>query len=535
MNKTPAHNHESNRLFVLGLGVTGRSVVQAALAKQTQVSVWDDNPAQRESLSASLKNANTKSTNTKSTNTKSTETKSTGAKNTGASTGTNANASTNANAITIADKSQWENLLPTTTHLVVSPGIPYEGVQAHPLIRLAKTKGVTPISDLELFFRGINNHAKTKNQTKKHKVIAITGTDGKSTTATLAEALLQAAGKHAAACGNLGTAIFDAKINSETIIVLEISSYQIPITPSLAPDAAVLVSLAPDHLDRHGSLENYLNAKRGIFTHASTAIIGLDDALSHAEYQRLASGNSDFTGKNIIAVSGLTPPKNHIHVGVQNNQLVDEEGTVCTFPQNGSFASPHSRLSLAAAWAAVRPFGVPRDCLEPTLHNFQGLPHRFATIAEKNGVRFINDSKATNIHATLAALTGATQINAAKVFWIAGGQAKQQDFSTLFNALPNAIEHGFFIGEARKELTSLAIKTRGKAFAQECTDGLEQAVHSATQAAQKLHQQTGEQTIVLFSPACASFDQFANFNQRGDKFTALVQALLQNREQGEAQ
>ena len=179
----------------------------------------------------------------------------------------------------------------------MSPGIPYEGVQAHPLIRLAKTKGVTPISDLELFFRGINNHAKTKNQTKKHKVIAITGTNGKSTTATLAEALLQAAGKHAAACGNLGTAIFDAKINSETIIVLEISSYQIPITPSLAPDAAVLVSLAPDHLDRHGSLENYLNAKRGIFTHASTAIIGLDDALSHAEYQRLASGNSDFTGK----------------------------------------------------------------------------------------------------------------------------------------------------------------------------------------------------------------------------------------------
>ena len=519
--------HEGDGLFVLGLGLTGQSVVQAALAEQIQVSVWDDSPTQRESLSENLKSTNTKSANTKGANTKDTDTKDTNTKDINTK---------DINKVTFADESQWEAILSATTRLVISPGIPYEGAQAHPLIHLARAQGVTPISDLELFFHGINPNATNK---PNHKVIAITGTDGKSTTATLTEALLQAAGKQAVACGNLSPAIFAAEITPESTLVLEMSSYQIPITPSLTPDAAVLVSLAPDHLDRHGSLENYLEAKRGIFAQASIAIIGVDDPLSRAEYQRLVADNSAFTGKEVIAVSGILPPQTtdqwqeqgqgqiQIKVGVQGNSLIDEQGTVCAFPNTTSFASPHNRLNVAAAWTAVRELGVARDCVALALHNFQGLPHRFATVAEVEGIRFINDSKATNIHATIAALQGATSNKAVKVFWIAGGQGKQQDFTTLFAALPDSVERGFFIGEARQELTTHATKTRGASFAQNCEGGLEQAVSAATQAAQELCRQTGTQAIVLLSPACASFDQFANFSERGRQFITLVQALTQ--------
>ena len=129
------------------------------------------------------------------------------------------------------------------------------------------------------------------------------------------------------------------------------SSYQIPLTPSLKPTSAVLVSLAPDHLDRHGSLEAYLAAKRAIFARASTAVVGVDDELSRAEYDRLCAGESDFAGEEIIAVSGVLPPNGTLKVGVQNDALTDEEGVVCAFPPASSFSSPHNRLNVAAAWA----------------------------------------------------------------------------------------------------------------------------------------------------------------------------------------
>ncbi|MGR4000758.1 MAG: UDP-N-acetylmuramoyl-L-alanine--D-glutamate ligase, partial [Alphaproteobacteria bacterium] len=384
-----------------------------------------------------------------------------------------------------------------------------------------------------------HNPRSPHGQTAQHspRIAAITGTDGKSTTAVLLTQLLQAGGKNAIACGNLGIPVLAAANqaceNPNPIYVLELSSYQLTITPSLAAEVAILVSLAPDHIDWHGSLENYLNAKRAVFNNADRAVIGVDDELSVREANRLEGEANRLEGEAnrlegeanrlesesslpCVRVSGRFLPTNG--VGVRGDTLCNQNGDLADFPVDSPFSADHNRLAAAAASAAASLLGAPQNRIGDVLNQFQGLPHRYEPIGQADSVSFINDSKATTVHAASAAL-----LNGSNIFWIAGGVPKGQDFNPLFNNLTQ-VQSLYAIGEAAPLLVAAAQK---KGLPAQDLQTLQNAFNAATTDAQKFVRQNSvrknkQKAIVLLSPACASFDSFSNFAQRGDEFRKLA-------------
>ncbi len=386
--------------------------------------------------------------------------------------------------------------------LVLSPGVPFTNPEPHVTVKNAQAAGVPVIGDVELF-------AESKPAAK---VIGITGTNGKSTTTALLGHLLKASGRSVEVGGNIGRPVLDfPSLTIDGAYVIELSSYQLDLAPSLVCDVAVLINISRDHLDRHGDMAGYVAVKQRIFNGqhgGNAAVVGVDDDHSRATYEWL----KDQGHANLIPIAVGQTLDHGVFVvdGVLHDRMTGENDTVALDGVK-TLRGTHNWQNIAAAYAAARCLGLSRADIAAALPTFPGLAHRAESLAVINGVEYVNDSKATNAEAAATAL--ATFDN---IYWIVGGRGKDGGYAALDPFLKN-VRHAFLIGEAAPDLAaSLAGKVETTR-----SDTLGSAVAAATQAAQR----AGGQSVVLLSPACASFDQFADFAARGDAFRALVADL----------
>jgi UDP-N-acetylmuramoylalanine--D-glutamate ligase len=390
--------------------------------------------------------------------------------------------------------------------LVLAPGIPLTHPKPHWSVARATEAGVEVIGDIELFFRA---RARTS---APGKVIVITGTNGKSTTAALTAHLLSAAGKRVALGGNIGKAVLDLDpFAPDLTYVLELSSFQIELAPSLAPDAAALLNVTPDHLDRHGTLENYARIKSSVFAALkaqATAVIGVDDEPSRAiaaslggghAVKRVAVGRSVETG--VFAADGVLQEME----GGREQAKIDLAGI-------GSLRGAHNWQNAAVAYALARSQGLSAAAIAEGLKSFSGLSHRMEQVARRGKVLFVNDSKATNADAAGKALASFTDI-----YWIIGGRPKEGGLAGLEPFYPRIVR-AYLIGEAAD---AFAGQLGGQVDHVHCGT-LARAVEAAAADASR---SAANEPVVLLSPACASYDQFDNFAKRGDAFRDLVMAL----------
>ncbi len=368
---------------------------------------------------------------------------------------------------------------PLTTSLycfsgvVVSPGVP---LNRHPIAARAHEARVPVIGDIELF-------AQARPSLPPHKVVAITGTNGKSTTTALVHHILGTAGIPTTMAGNIGLPILTQQpLSDGGVYVLELSSYQIDLTHSLDPDVSVLLNVTPDHLDRYDGVDDYAASKARLFAMQSpdhVAVIAAED-----DYTRAIAGQ--VRGKRVL---------------VSSADVRDQS----RWP---SLQGPHNAQNVASAVAVVRALGISDTVTELALATYPGLPHRMERIAEKNGVLFVNDSKATNPTSTAPALAAFPAVH-----WILGGLPKSHDLDACAPYLDH-VKAAYTIGEAGPTFARLL---SDKLPVKEC-EMLVEAVGCAARDAKP-----GE--VVLLSPACASFDQFKDYEARGEAFRAAVEAL----------
>jgi UDP-N-acetylmuramoylalanine--D-glutamate ligase len=389
--------------------------------------------------------------------------------------------------------------------LVLSPGVPFTHPEPHVTVKNAHAAGVPVIGDVELFA--------TSNPVAK--IVGITGTNGKSTTTALLGYLLDAAGHPVEVGGNIGRPVLDfPPMPSDGAYVVELSSYQIDLAPSLVCDVAVLINISRDHLDRHGDMAGYVTVKRRIFTGqhgANAAVVGVDDDQSRATYEWL----KDQGHANLIPIAVGQSLDHGVCVidGVLHDRMAKTDDTVA-LDDIKTLRGAHNWQNVAAAYAAARCLGLTREQIAAALPGFPGLAHRAESIAVIGGVEYVNDSKATNAEAAARALATFDDI-----YWIAGGRAKEGGYAALEPHL-NHVRHAYLIGEAAPDL---AAALAGKVETTQ-SDTLGSAVAAATQAAQL----AGGHPVVLLSPACASFDQFSDYAVRGDAFRTLVAGLAAN-------
>ena len=434
------------RYAVFGLARTGLSVVSALKASGADVVAWDDNAAARDRLSGQ--------------------------------------------DVALADLNGAD--LRGFDGLVVSPGVP---LNTHPLAARARAAGVPVIGDIELF-------ALARPELPAHKVVGITGTNGKSTTTALTHHLIATAGRPARMGGNIGLPILSQEPLPEGgTYVLELSSFQIDLAMSLDCDVALLLNLTPDHLDRHGDMAGYMQAKARLFAMQSpsaTAVIALDD-----EPSRTIAAN---TRARLFPVSASRLLERGVSV-VGGTAYLDGAaiGTQSAWP---ALQGPHNAQNAAAAIAAALALGVELDAIREGLESYGGLPHRMERVSERNGVLFVNDSKATNPTSTAPALAAYPAIH-----WIVGGKAKTDDLDACLPYLGH-VRAAYVIGEAE----DLFARLLGGKVPVVRAGTVAQATHFAAAAAKP-----GE--VVLLSPACASYDQFTDFEARGAAFRAAVEGL----------
>jgi UDP-N-acetylmuramoylalanine--D-glutamate ligase len=385
--------------------------------------------------------------------------------------------------------------------LVLSPGVPLTHPRPHDIVVKARESGVEVIGDLELFAREIGH----KGLGGKAPVIAITGTNGKSTTTALTGHILDACGFDAQIGGNIGKPVLElAPPTAKTVYVLEVSSYQIDLAPSLAPNVGVLSNITPDHIDRHGSLEGYAAVKARLIENAAAAVIGIDDAQTRSIFTRLSA-----SGKNAIPVAvGKVLGRG---VFVLDGVLYDSQGgrasRIADLSQAAHLPGTHNWQNAALAYAATKAYARDARAVASAIADFPGLAHRIEDVGRIGKLRFVNDSKATNADAAGRALVCFENIH-----WIAGGRAKEGGIESLAKHFPR-IRKAYLIGEAA---SAFARTLDGKVPYEICVT-LENAVAAAAREA-------GE-GVVLLSPACASFDQFRDFEHRGDAFRAAVAQL----------
>ena len=371
-----------------------------------------------------------------------------------------------------ADLSEFDSL-------VVTPGLP---INRHPIAQRARDAGVEIIGDMELF-------ARARPELPPHKVVGITGTNGKSTTTALIHHILKTAGAPTTMGGNIGLPILaQDPLPEGGVYVLELSSYQIDLTQSLDCDVAVLLNITPDHLDRYDGFDAYTAAKARLFEMQSqgrVAVIATDDDRTEAISWSLTSTH---VARRQVAVVNATD----VH---------DQSA----FP---SLQGPHNAQNIICAIATARHLGLPNEVIVEGLRTYPGLPHRMERVREKGGVLFVNDSKATNPTATAPALAAFPSIR-----WIVGGQAKTDNLDECAPHFGH-VRSAYTIGEAGELFAALL----SPHMPVENCETLENAVKRAAEDSQ-----AGD--TVLLSPACASFDQFRDFEQRGDRFKDLVGAL----------
>ena len=391
--------------------------------------------------------------------------------------------------------------------LVLAPGVSLTHPAPHWVVQFARKANVEVIGDVELFCRERRQHAPSA------PFVAITGTNGKSTTTALIAHLTAAAGMDAQLGGNIGTAILSlAPPSTDCVHVIECSSYQIDLAPSLDPSVGVLINLSEDHLDRHGTMENYAAVKerlvRGV-PDDGTAIIGVDDERCEKIAARLVQA-----GKRVMRISVRRKLKDGLYVEsgrilrAQDGQssLIAELGGI------GSLRGLHNAQNAACAAAATLALGLEPAAIQAGLRSFPGLVHRMEEVGRLGAVLFVNDSKATNADSAAQALACFHDI-----FWIAGGRPKTGGIESLRSFFPR-IRKAYLIGEAADQFAATFADT----VPHETTGTLDKALAAAARDAAM---SSALEPVVLLSPACASFDQYRNFEVRGDAFRALVQAL----------
>jgi UDP-N-acetylmuramoylalanine--D-glutamate ligase len=390
--------------------------------------------------------------------------------------------------------------------LVLTPGAPLTHPAPHWTVFLAREAGVEVIGDVELFCRERQRHAPDA------PFVAITGTNGKSTTTALIAHLTRVAGYDTQMGGNIGTAILSLEPPRKgRVHVIEMSSYQIDLTASLDPTVGILLNISEDHIDRHGTLAHYAEVKErlvaGVQTQG-TAIIGVDDGWSRAAADRIEQG-----GKRVVRVSVRNPLPDGIYVDHETIWRASggARSEVARIGGIGSLRGLHNAQNAACAAACAIALGISGEVLQKALRSFPGLAHRMEQVGRRGNVLFVNDSKGTNADAAARALSSFSDI-----FWIAGGKPKLGGITGLAEYFPR-IRKAYLIGEAAQEFAA----TLGS-VPHEISQTLEVAVEHASRDAEA----SGlADPVVLLSPACASFDQYRNFEIRGTRFRDLVTAL----------
>lgn len=391
--------------------------------------------------------------------------------------------------------------------IVLSPGIPFTHPKPHEVVLKAQEHNVPVVGEVDLLYQA----------QPFARYIGITGTNGKSTTTALIAHILHDAGLLVEVGGNLGTPALALKpmADEKNWYVLEMSSYQLDLCNEVKFDAAVLLNITPDHLDRHGGMQGYIKAKRRIFdrqTAKDIALVGLDDGDSRDVFIDLVRHRQQLTQPFTVT--------QHNEKGV----VVDEDGILHDFTggkeikQNLAnikrMKGRHNWQNVAAAYSVARFAGVEPNKIMEAVHSFPGLPHRMEIVGERSGLTFINDSKATNADATSHALAPFDRI-----YWILGGKAKEGGIDTL-PAYFHKIAHAFLIGEAAVSFAATLDKY-GVSYTQ-CGD-----LQTATQkASNRAFEDMQKGSVILLSPACASFDQWKSFEHRGDAFRNYVKVIL---------
>jgi UDP-N-acetylmuramoylalanine--D-glutamate ligase len=414
-------------------------------------------------------------------------------------------AKANAGRIPTADLRQvdWSKI----AALVLAPGVPLTHPAPHWVAQLARKANVEVIGDVEMFCRERRRHA------PEAPFVAITGTNGKSTTTALIAHLTASAGVDTQVGGNIGTAILSlTPPQPGRVHVIECSSYQIDLAPSLDPSIGILINLSEDHLDRHGTMANYAAVKERLVSGVpadGTAIIGVDDEWCERIAARLAQ-----TGKRVAQIS--VQRKLNDGLFVENGRILRARDGLSSLIAElggiGSLRGSHNAQNAACAAAAALALGLAPAAIQAGLRSFPGLAHRMEEIGRRDSVLFVNDSKATNADSAAQALACFHDI-----FWIAGGRPKTGGIESLRSFFPR-VRKAYLIGEAADQFAA----TLADVVAHETTGTLDKALAAAARDAAV---SSAQEPVVLLSPACASFDQYRNFEVRGDAFRALVQAL----------
>ncbi|MET0272983.1 MAG: UDP-N-acetylmuramoyl-L-alanine--D-glutamate ligase [Phenylobacterium sp.] len=459
----PVRGFEGRTVAVFGLARTGLAAARALVAGGAQVALWDDNPKSRATAEAE---------------------------------------GYPLTDLTTADWSQFAALM-------LSPGVPLTHPAPHWTVERAREAGVEILGDMELFARAVN----AAPEHKRPKIVAITGTNGKSTTTALVGHICAMAGRDTRIGGNIGVGVLGLEdMHGGAVYVLEMSSYQLDLTSSLKPDVTILLNISPDHLERHGDMEGYVAAKRRILLNqgkGDTAVIGVDDAWG----QRICTEITAANRRTIVPISASKAMGRGVYAlqGLLYDATGERAVEVADLTRARSLPGRHNWQNAAAAYAAAKGLGIPAEEAAEHLMTFPGLAHRMETVGQLGRVRFVNDSKATNADAARQALSSYP-----KVYWIAGGQPKTGGIEALAD-LFGRVEKAYLVGEGAP---AFAETLKGKAPVAQCG-----TIEAATQAAYADAAASGQDAIVLLSPAAASFDQFADFEERGEAFRAAVTEL----------
>ncbi|MCY0147868.1 UDP-N-acetylmuramoyl-L-alanine--D-glutamate ligase [Hoeflea sp. G2-23] len=453
-----ASTFSGRKVALFGLGGSGLATAKSLVAGGAELTAWDDNPAQVEAARAA--------------------------------------------GIPVGD---LRDINWSQQHtLVLSPGVPLTHPKPHWTVDLANMHAVEIIGDIEIFVRERRAHAPGS------PFIAITGTNGKSTTTALIAHLISHSGRDAQLGGNIGTAVLTLDPPAAgRVHVVECSSYQIDLAPSLDPSAGLLLNLTPDHLDRHGSMQHYAEIKARLVAQSDLAIIGVDD-----DWCRDIAARLEAEGRAVERISKTLPLMRGLYADGTRIHLADR-GTVSLYVDLAGIPTlrgAHNAQNAAAAIAACRSAGLSDDEIRAGLATFPGLKHRMQPVARRGRVVFVNDSKATNAEAAAPALKSFEPI-----YWIAGGLAKEGGIAALEPYFPR-IAKAYLIGEAAAGFAA----TIGAQAPFEISGTLDNAVAAAARDAAA---DGAEMPAVLLSPACASFDQYRNFEVRGDAYVSLVAAL----------
>jgi UDP-N-acetylmuramoylalanine--D-glutamate ligase len=454
----PALSFSGRKVALFGLGGSGLATARALLQGGADVVAWDDNPDSVEVARAQdIPTANLRGVD-------------------------------------------WTGL----SSFVLSPGVPLTHPKPHWTVELARGAGVEIIGDVEIFCRERTARA------SEAPLIAITGTNGKSTTTALTAHILKSSGRDTQIGGNIGRAVLTLDPPAaDRFFVVECSSYQIELAPSINPSAGILLNITPDHLDRHGTMQHYAAIKERLVSGSDTAIVGVDDSYCAQIADRLEKA-----GKPVVRISKRLPlPDGYFADGSDLMEAIDGRYERIGFLEGiGSLRGQHNAQNALAAVVACLKVGLDLGEIQSGLESFPGLAHRMEQVGRKGHVLFVNDSKATNADASAPALS-----SFARIYWIAGGLAKEGGIEPLRTFFPR-IAKAYLIGEAAPAFSA----TLGEAVPYEISGTLETAVeHAARDAAAD----GGGEAVVLLSPACASFDQFKNFEVRGEAFRAAVQAI----------